>query len=216
MQEFHYVGECLLHVFRSKSLLALTLVEGDEQRMSWQITEQGALFAISIIAFGWSGYRRGWKRETISLLFIVLGLVFLLMDGGVYLARLLYQLLLNVNLTNSELLASHQRFVLVTSVIAVAAIVAIGYAIARRMFPKAAGPDRTLGIIPGIIAGALVAAYVTYFLFPSTQTAQISSGTINTDIIPNLTANLTVVVIFIAALVVIVIGLAAVRPKKGG
>jgi len=184
--------------------------------MSWQITEQGALFAIFIIVFAWSGYQRGWKRETISLLFIVLGLVFLLMNGGVYLAKLLYQLLLGVNLSNSELIASHQRFVLVTSVLAVAAIVAIGYALARRMFPKGAGPDRTLGIIPGIITGAVVAAYVTYFLFPSTQTTQISAGTINTDIIPNLTANLTVVVIFIAALVAIVIGLAAVRPKKGG
>jgi hypothetical protein len=138
------------------------------------------------------------------------------MSGGVYLAKLLYQLLLGVNLSNSELLASHERFVLVTSIFAVAAIIAIGYTLARRMYPKGVGPDRTLGIIPGIITGALVAAYVTYFIFPSTQTTQISAGTINTEIIPNLTANLTVVVIFIAALVAIVIGLAAVRPKKGG
>jgi hypothetical protein len=215
MQEFHHVGESLLQVFPSKSLLALTRIEGDKQRMSWQVTEQGALFAISIIAFAYSGYQRGWKRETISLLFIVLGLVFLLMDGGVYLARLLYQLLLGVNLTNSELLASHQRFVIITSFFAVVIIVIIGYAIGRR-FPKGAGADRTLGIIPGIITGALVAAYVTYFIFPSTQTAVISAGTVNTGLVPNLTANLTVVVIFIAALVAIVIGLAAVRPKKGG
>src|SRR5579863_9563847 len=184
--------------------------------MAWQITEQGVLFAFFIIAFAWSGYQRGWKRETISLLFIVLGLVFLLMDGGVYIAKLLYQLLLDVNLSNSELIASHERFVLITTVIVFGVIIVAGYAIARRLFPRAAGPDRVLGIIPGIITGALAAAYITYFLFPSTQTTLISAGTIYTGIIPNLTANFTVVVIFILALVAIVIGLAAVRPKKGG
>ncbi len=184
--------------------------------MAWQITEQNALFAISILAFAWSGYRRGWKRETVSLLFIVLGIVFLLMNGGAYLARLLYQLLLNVTLTEQQLMTSHQRFVLITTIFAFAIIIVLGYVIGRRAFPKAVGPDRVLGIIPGIITGALVAAYVTYYRIPSTQTTVISAGTLNTDIIPNLVANFTVVVIFVLALVVIFIGLVATRPKKSG
>jgi len=193
------------------------VIEGDEQRMAWQITEQGALFAIFILAFAWSGYRRGWRRETVSLLFIVLGLVFLYLSGGVYLARLLYQLLLDVNLTEQQIIASHLRFVLITSIFAVAIIIGLGYIIGRRAFPKPPIPqDRVLGIIPGVITGAVVAAYVTYFLFTSTETTVISKGTLYTDIIPNLTANFTVVVIFLLALVVIIIGLAATRPRKSG
>ena len=195
---------------------ASDVIEGDEQRMSWQITEQNALFAISILAFAWSGYQRGWKRETVSLLFIVLGLIFLLLNGGTYLARLLYQLLLNMTLTDKELMTSHQRFVLITTIFAFAIIIVLGYVIGRRAFPKAVGPDRVLGIIPGIITGALVAAYLTYYIIPSTQTTVISAGTFYTNIIPNLMANFTVVVIFLLALVVIFIGLAATRPKKSG
>ncbi len=185
--------------------------------MNWQITEQGALFAIFILAFAWSGYRRGWQRETVSLLFIVLGLVFLMLSGGAYLAKLFYQLLLDVNLTEQQLMTSHPRFVLITSIFAVAIIIALGYIIGRSAFPKPPIPqDRVLGIIPGVITGALVAAYVTYFQFPSTQTTVISAGTIFLNIIPNLMANFTVVVIFLLALVVIFIGLAATRPKKSG
>lgn len=182
--------------------------------MAWQITEQNALFAISILAFAWSGYQRGWKRETVSLLFIVLGLIFLLMNGGTYLARLLYQLLLNMTLTDKELMTSHQRFVQITTIFAFAIIIVLGYVIGRRVFPKAVGPDRVLGIIPGIITGALVAAYLTYYIIPSTQTTVISAGTVFLNIIPNLVANFTVVVIFVLALVVIFIGLVATRPKK--
>ncbi len=185
--------------------------------MSWQITEQNALFAIFILAFAWSGYRRGWKRETVSLLFIVLGLVFLMLSGGVYLAKLLYQLLLNVTLTDNELITSHQRFVFITSIFAFAVIIVLGYVIGRRAFPKPPiSQDRVLGIIPGIITGALLAAYLTYYLIQSTQTTVISAGTVFLDIIPNLMANFTVVVIFVLALVVIIIGLAATRPKKSG
>jgi hypothetical protein len=181
--------------------------------MSWQITEQGAIFAISIIAFAYSGYQRGWRRELVSLITMVIGFVFILMGGGVYLAKLLYQLLLGVNLSTSALIDSHQRFVYVVTVIAVAIIILIGYGFARRRFPKAASLG---GLLLGIITGAIVAVYLTHYLFPSTQTTTISAGTVNTDLIPNLTADFTVVVIFLAALVAIVIGLVAVRPKKGG
>ena len=184
--------------------------------MAWQITEQNALFAISILAFAWSGYQRGWKRETVSLLFIVVGLVFLMLSGGAYLAKFLYQLLLEVNLTEQQLIASHTRFVLITTIIAFAIIIVLGYVIGRRAFPQPLlSQDRVLGIIPGIITGALVAAYLTYYIIPSTQTSVISSGMVFLNLIPSLMANFTVVVIFVIALVVILIGLAATRPKKG-
>ncbi len=184
--------------------------------MAWQITEQNALFAISILAFAWSGYRRGWKRETVSLLFIALGLVFLILSGGAYLARFLYQLLLEMNLTEQQLMASHARFVLITTIIAFAIIIVAGYVIGRRTFPQPLlSQDRVLGIIPGIITGALVAAYLTYYIIPSTQTSVISSGMVFLNLIPSLMANFTVVVIFVVALVAILIGLAATRPKKG-
>ncbi len=183
--------------------------------MNWQITEQGALFAIFILAFAWSGYRHGWKRAILSLLFIVLGLVFLFLSGGAFLARLLYQLLLDVNLTEQQLTASHPTLVLITSISAVAIIIGLGYIFGRRTYSFPTFPqDRVLGIIPGAITGALVAAYVTNFLFPSTKTIVISAGTLYTNLLPNLMADFTVVVIFLIALVAIFIGLAVIRLKK--
>src|SRR5271167_1777499 len=163
--------------------------------MTWSITVQDALFLVAIVIFGLNGYRRGWRREIVSLLSLVLGLVFLLMNGGAYMARLLYQLLLDVNLTEHQLIVSHPRFVLITTLFALALIVGLGYPIGRRRFSgPASSEDRTLGFLLGAFIGVFVAAYVTVYLLPDTRTSVITRVTIRPlNIGPYLIADFTAV-----------------------
>ncbi len=179
--------------------------------MAWQITEQDVLFFVAILVFGLIGYQRGWRRETVSLLFIILGLTFLFLKGGNYLAQLLYQFLFN-----QPLAQSHPRFVQVTTIVALVVIIGLGYLIGGRRFPKPAIPqDRTLGFFLGAFTGALVAAYLTIFPLSDTQTRVFASGTISSlNVGPYFIANFTAVLIFLIALVVVIVGLVAARTKK--
>lgn len=185
--------------------------------MNWQFTIQDALFLLSIIIFAILGYQRGWRREIVSLLFIIMGVVFLNLSGGNYLSRLLYQFLLGKPISKTDL-ASHPNVLLFVTIASLAVIIAFGYVIGNRLFQKKPpiAQDRTLGLIPGIIAGAVVAAELTYYLLPDSRKSVITTGTILLNL--NFLVNPTVLLIFVIAVVVVVIGLMATRPKpkKGG
>src|SRR5579864_8022221 len=47
-------------------------------------------FAIAIVAFGVIGFVRGWRREVISLGLALGGILFLLYNGGTFLANLIF------------------------------------------------------------------------------------------------------------------------------
>ncbi len=182
--------------------------------MIWQFTVQDALFLLSIIIFGIIGYRRGWQRETVSLLFIIVGVVFLNLSGGTYLSRLLYQFLEGKSISDANLLRSHPNVLPVVTIGSLVVIIALGYIIGSRS-PKAKdGQARTLGLIPGFITGAVIGAELTYFLLPSSGKSVITTGTIQMNL--NFLGNLTVLLIFVIAVVVVVIGLMATRKKGGG
>ena len=182
--------------------------------MIWQFTIQDALFLLSIIIFGIIGYRRGWQRETVSLLFILVGLGFLNLNGGTYLSKLLYQFLENKPISDTALLHSHHNVLVFVTIASLIVIVALGYIIGSRS-PKAKdGQARTLGLIPGFITGAVIGAELTYFLLPSSGKSVITTGTIQMNL--NFLGNLTVLLIFVIAVVVVVIGLMATRKKGGG
>jgi len=181
--------------------------------MNWQFTVQDALFLLSIIIFAILGYQRGWRREVVSLLFIIVGVVFLNLSGGIYLSMLLYQFLLGKPISKT-VLNSHPNVLLFVTIASLVVIIACGYAIGNRLFQKKPpiAQDRTLGLIPGIIAGAVVAAELTYFLLPDTRKSVITTGTILLNL--NFLINPTVLLIFVIAVVVVIIGLMATRPKK--
>jgi uncharacterized membrane protein required for colicin V production len=182
--------------------------------MIWQFTVQDALFLLSIIIFGIIGYRRGWQRETVSLLFIIVGVVFLNLSGGTYLSRLLYQFLEGKSISEANLLRSHPNVLTVVTIASLVVIIALGYIISSRSPKPKDGQGRTLGLIPGIITGAVIGAELTYFLLPSSGKSVITTGTIQMNL--NFLGNLTVLLIFVIAVVVVVIGLMATRKKGGG
>jgi hypothetical protein len=182
--------------------------------MIWQFTVQEALFLLSIIIFGIIGYQRGWQRETISLLFIILGVGFLNLNGGTYLSRLLYQFLLGKSISEKDLLHSHPNVWLFVTIGSLIVIIALGYIIGSRSPKPKDGQGRTLGLIPGIITGAVIGAELTFYLLPNSGKSVITTGTIQMNL--NFLGNLTVLLIFVIAVVVVVIGLMATRPKKSG
>jgi hypothetical protein len=182
--------------------------------MTWQFTVQGALFLLSFITFGIIGYQRGWRREFVSLLFIILGVGFLNLNGGAYLARLLYQFLVGKSISQHELLHSHPNVLIFVTVASLIVIIALGYIIGSRR-PKAKdGQERTLGLIPGLITGAVIGAELTYFLLPNSAKSVITTGTVQMKL--HFLGNVTVLLIFVIAVVAVVIGLMASRPKKSG
>jgi hypothetical protein len=184
--------------------------------MTWLFTVQDALFLAAIFIFGLIGFERGWRYELIALLFVLLALGFLLLGGGLYLAQLLAPFLLDRSPTRGELLILHHTFVLTITFVTIALIAGLGYLFVPRWFPFVglAFPleGRTLGFLLGALEGAVVAAYVTIFLFPSTQKTVITRITIEPlKIGPYIIANFTAVLIFLIALVVVIIGLVALR-----
>jgi hypothetical protein len=183
--------------------------------MIWQFTVQDALFLISIIIFGIIGYRRGWQRETVSLLFIIVGVVFLNLSGGTYLSRLLYQFLEGKSISDANLLRSHPNVLTAVTIASLAVIITLGYIISSRSPKPKDGQARTLGLIPGIITGAVIGAELTFYLLPNSGKSVITTGTIEMNL--NFLGSVTVLLIFVIAVVVVVIGLMAARqPKKSG
>src|SRR5215472_12343970 len=104
--------------------------------MSWQFTMQDALFLLSIIIFGILGYQRGWQREIVSLLFIILGVGFLNVNGGTYLSKLLYQFLEGKSISETDLLHGHHNVLVFVTIASLLVIIALGYIISSRS-PKA-------------------------------------------------------------------------------
>jgi len=182
--------------------------------MIWQFTVQEALFLLSIIIFGVIGYQRGWQRETISLLFIIFGVGFLNLNGGTFLSKLLYQFLVGKPISDKDLLHSHPNVWLFVTIGTLVIIVALGYIIGSRRPKPKDGQGRTLGLIPGLLTGAVIGAELTYYLLPNSGRSVITTGTIQMNL--NFLGNLTILLIFVIAVVVVVIGLMATRPRKSG
>ena len=182
--------------------------------MFWQFTVQEALFLLSLIIFGILGYQRGWQRETVSLLFIILGVGFLDLNGGAYLSKLLYQFLLGRSISEQDLLRSHPNVLTFVTIASLIVIIALGYIIGSRRPKAKSGQERTLGLIPGLITGAVIGAELTYFILPNSAKSVITTGTVQMNL--NFLGNVTVLLIFVIAVVAVVIGLMASRPKKSG
>lgn len=178
-------------------------------------------FTIAIVAFGLVGFLRGWRREVISLGFALGGVLFLLYNGGKFLAQLIFvrmpillQDLVGANPGSPKASATQLSPVTVfaTTLIAFVVIVVAGYLIGNKAVPaktSAATPtDRFLGIIPGLVTGFFLMNYVTNVFASSpfiTFGVNTPSPTVVTNYVP---------LLFVVAIVAIVAGLVASRVKK--
>lgn len=137
--------------------------------MLWQLTATQCLF-IALVAFAVFGFVRGWRREVISLVFVLASIVFLFF-WSLQLTQLFavkvpraFTILLGGTPSKSEAAigASDIRVVIVSAFTFVIVGVA-GYLLSYKLGPKATTPaDHILGLIPGLIAGYTIVNFVTY------------------------------------------------------
>ena len=185
--------------------------------MTLPFTPQECFFA-AIIVFAIIGLQRGWRREVISLAFVLAGLVFLvLFNLGQGIANFLFT---RVPVIIADVLgqpAAHttapsSSVVQLTTVITFFALLALGYLVGNRAMPKAATPaDRVLGVIPAIITGFIVIFFVNRF-FSTTQ----NGTSLFTLAVETPDPSKYIVVVFIIAVIAVIIGLVAASAKKSG
>jgi hypothetical protein len=138
---------------------------------SLPFTDQQCFFA-AMLVFIVVGFQRGWRRELISLVFVLLG-VFLVNPNnarnvGAFLARIpstIGLLITGSQSTGSQVSQPVESFFGPWGpLLFFAIIMAIGYIVGNRAFPKPATPvERFIGIIPAVVTGAFVLSYLSSF-----------------------------------------------------
>jgi uncharacterized membrane protein required for colicin V production len=180
--------------------------------MAWQLNAT-ELFYIAIIAFGVIGFMRGWRREVVTLAFVLTGVLFLYLNGGEYVAKFLFQYLpriIGFVLTEkapAPLPNPSKAAVTVTTLVTFIVIVTMGFIVGNRAFENAKVPaDHILGVIPGIITGF---AIISSSIFMGSTLFTLAIEPINLN-----STGSYMLVIFIVALVALVLGLISASAKK--
>jgi hypothetical protein len=184
--------------------------------MVWQLTAPQCFF-LAIIAFGVLGFQRGWRREIISLAFILTGILFLVF-GSVGVAQFVFvnlphaaQALLSGNSTSqsaSTIPAGDSRVAFSAALVFII-FIALGYLVSNRVSPKPSGTaERVWGVIPAVISGYAILTYVTS-AFGKTSPFIVNVTTPNQNLISSY-----LLVIFIVVMVAIIVALIAASSKK--
>lgn len=174
-------------------------------------------FFIAMIAFGVTGFFRGWRREIVSMAISLAGVLFLYLGGGRSVAQFIFVRLPVItqlavgSAPSSAPPAPTATQVFAATVITFIVIVALGYLIGNRAMPKATTPsDRFWGVIPAVFTGYILITYVTNVLansslitFGITTPSQNSVGNY-------------MLIIFVVAVVAVVAALIASSVKKSG
>src|SRR5947209_4249826 len=184
--------------------------------MVWQLTAPQCFF-IAIIGFAVLGFQRGWRREIISLAFILTGILFLIF-GSLSLAQFVFvklpratQILFTgaAPSQSAETLSFNDPRVAISTGLAFIVFVALGYLVSYRVAPKPAGPpERIWGVIPAIIAGYAILTFITA-AFGRTSLFTVDVNTPNQNLISSY-----LLVIFIVIVVAIIVALIAASAKK--
>jgi len=185
--------------------------------MTLPFTPQECFFA-AIIVFAIIGLQRGWRREIITLAFVLAGLLFLVTFGlGKGIADFIF---LRIPVIIADLLgqpvaktsAPSASVIQLTTIITFFVILALGYIVGNRAMPGAKTPaDRILGIIPAIITGFAVIFFVNNYIASNQNGNSLFTLAVET---PN--PSNYIVVIFVIAVVAVVVGLIAASAKKSG
>ena len=174
-------------------------------------------FFVAILVFVIVGFQRGWRRELITLIFVLLAVV-LIRPGNNIITSLFNRLLsalgyLATGSTGSSTAISTNFLGAWGTMLAFALVVALGYVVGNRVFPKPTNPaDRIIGVVPSIISGAFILFYLTSgnFFAKDTQGQSFFSIVVQP---PDPTRY--VPVIFVIAIIAAIVGLImASRAKK--
>ena len=173
-------------------------------------------FIVTMFIFIFVGFMRGWRREVMSLVFILLAVVLIhprtsddlngfLARLGNFIAYLGGSGQLNAPPSSPGLGLGGPFWSLIIFVL----IVALGYYVGNRVFPApTTHHDRFIGVIPAIIAGAFVLFYLSDYV-----KATGGSANVQVQVAPP-EPSVFVPMIFVLALIALVVGLIASRFKK--
>lgn len=181
------------------------------------ILNSGQFYLIIIAVFGIIGFARGWRREVISMAFIIPTILFLYVGGGNGLAGFFLQRIpYGTNFLTGGALGPKTlppppgpNQVLVVSVITLIVAIVLGFLVGNNIKPTGTPTERFLGIIPGLVEGIAIVAIIGR-LFASNPQITVGTATPN----PNNLGN-GFLVIFLIAVAALIIGLLAGRVGKG-
>ncbi len=182
------------------------------------ILNSGQFYLIVIAIFAIFGFARGWRRELISMAFIVPTVLFLYVGGGDGLAGFFLQRIpYGTNFLTDGAVGPKTlppppgpNQVLVVAIIALIVAIVLGFLVGNRAFKPTGTPtERFLGIIPGLVEGIAIVAMIGR-LFASNPQITVGTATPN----PNNLGN-GFLVIFLIAVAALIIGLLAGRVGKG-
>ena len=188
--------------------------QGVFRHMSVPFSSQQCFF-VAILAFIVIGFVRGWRRELVSLVFVLLAAV-LIRPGtdntiGQIIARIPSTLgyLAGSSTTSSPTTTSSSSSLGPWGTLLIfALVVALGYFIGNKAFPKPATPaERFIGVIPGVISGAFIMGYLVSSGFFGSRPA------VDIVLTPPDPSNY-VAIIFIIMVAALIIALIASRTKK--
>jgi hypothetical protein len=184
--------------------------------MSLPFTDQQCFF-LAMLVFAVVGFQRGWRREVISLVFVLLGV---LLVGSQDSGRAFGEFLSRLPGVLAYLVGSNPPPNQVTPqaatgflgpwgpILVFVLIYALGFYIGRRAFPGPSTPqERFVGIVPAVISGAFILTFLTSRL-PRGQGNQVTLAVQAPD-----PANY-VATIFVIIIVALVVGLIVARAKK--
>ncbi len=184
--------------------------------MSLPFTDQQCFF-VAILVFAVAGFQRGWRRELVSLVFILLAVFLVRPDSS----KTFSQVVSRVPSTFSFLVTGTAQgggggavsggfLGPLGSLLIFLVIVAIGYVVGNKAFGRPTTPqERFIGIIPAIVSGAFVLAFLSNF-FPKDAAGR---SLFTVAVQPPDPGNY-LPVLFVIAVVALVVALIAARTKK--
>ncbi|MHB8599730.1 MAG: CvpA family protein [Ktedonobacteraceae bacterium] len=182
----------------------------------WLLQAWQCLFLV-ILVFAVLGFMRGWRREILSVAFILAGVLVIGVGGGQAVAQMIFVRLPLAFQDPNNLQkppAPNATEIAVVTVLTLIAIIVIGYLIGNKVFPKpSTAAERVWGVIPGLIAG--LAIYFTISQMAPVLTKGPAIGLLVSAPNQNVISN-SLLLIFVVLVVLVIIGLITSNTRKSG
>ncbi|MEO8973472.1 MAG: CvpA family protein [Ktedonobacteraceae bacterium] len=174
-------------------------------------------FFLIVLVFAVAGFMRGWRREILSLAFILAAVLVIGIGGGQVVAQWIFVRIPLAFQDPNNLQrppSPNSTEIIIVTVLTFVAMIVIGYLIGNRVFPKPTTPaDRVWGLVLGIIAGLAI-----YFTI-SQITPVLSKGSDIGLLVPSPNQSVignSLLLIFVVLVVLVIVGLITSNVKKSG
>jgi hypothetical protein len=171
------------------------------------------LFVIAILIGMILGFQRGWRREVVSLVFVLLAAFLVNVKTSDFVGNFLSHIPGAITILLGGTPSQPPQGPLINgpvpSLLIFAGVIVLGYFVGNRVFPKpATPPERIIGIIPGVLSGVFVLWYLKGFIEQATGRPSIPLDFAEAD------PGKYVPVIFVIGVLALVVAVIAARAKK--